>query len=42
MTRHNLTDATRDMVKKSTEEVKKLAAFPAGGPHVRVISDEET
>jgi hypothetical protein len=22
------------MVKKSTEDVKKLAAFPAGGPHV--------
>lgn len=32
---HNLTDATRDLVKKSTEEVKKLAAFPAGGQHVR-------
>jgi hypothetical protein len=32
--RHNLTEATREMVKKSTEDVKTLAAFPAGGPHV--------
>ncbi|KAK1924756.1 putative t-SNARE [Papiliotrema laurentii] len=30
---HNLTEATRDMVKKSTEDVKILAAFPTGGPH---------
>ena len=32
--RHNLTDVTRDMVKNSTDDVKTLAAFPAGGPHV--------
>ncbi|ORX39771.1 putative t-SNARE [Kockovaella imperatae] len=30
---HNLTESTRDMVKNSTDDVKKLAAFPAGGPH---------
>jgi hypothetical protein len=35
--RHNLTEATRDMVKKSTEDVKILAAFPTGGPHVCVL-----
>lgn len=35
--RHNLTEATRDMVKKSTEDVKTLAAFPAGGPHVSFL-----
>jgi syntaxin 7 len=35
--RHNLTEATRDMVKKSTEDVKTLAAFPAGGPHVSCL-----
>ncbi|KAL7422203.1 SNAP receptor [Cryptotrichosporon argae] len=29
---HNLTDATREMVKKSTDDVKTLASFPAGGP----------
>ncbi|KAK6902810.1 hypothetical protein I203_108069 [Kwoniella mangroviensis CBS 8507] len=28
---HNLTEATREMVKKSTDDVKKLAAYPAGG-----------
>ncbi|WVN85213.1 uncharacterized protein L203_100358 [Cryptococcus depauperatus CBS 7841] len=28
---HNLTEATREMVKKSTEDVKKLASCPAGG-----------
>ncbi|KIR24955.1 syntaxin 7 [Cryptococcus deuterogattii 99/473] len=28
---HNLTEATRDMVKHSTLDVKKLAAYPAGG-----------
>ncbi|KIR96752.1 syntaxin 7 [Cryptococcus deuterogattii 2001/935-1] len=28
---HNLTEATRDMVKRSTLDVKKLAAYPAGG-----------
>jgi hypothetical protein len=33
--RHNLTEATREMVKKSTDDVKNLASFPAGGPHVR-------
>ena len=32
--RHNLTEATREMVKKSTDDVKNLASFPAGGPHV--------
>lgn len=36
--RHNLTEATRDMVKKSTDDVKTLAAFPAGGPHVSPVS----
>ncbi|WWD15826.1 hypothetical protein CI109_100250 [Kwoniella shandongensis] len=30
---HNLTEATRDMVKKSTDDVKKLATYPAGGEH---------
>ena len=36
---HNLTESTREMVKNSTEDVKKLAAFPTGGPHVsRYIS----
>ncbi|RXK40581.1 syntaxin 7 [Tremella mesenterica] len=29
---HNLTEATREMIKKSTEDVKTLAAFPTGGP----------
>ncbi|WOO81099.1 Syntaxin pep12 [Vanrija pseudolonga] len=28
---HNLTESTRDMVKRSTEDVKVLAAFPTGG-----------
>ncbi|AAW41517.2 t-SNARE, putative [Cryptococcus deneoformans JEC21] len=28
---HNLTEATRDMVKNSSLDVKKLAAYPAGG-----------
>ncbi|ODO03486.1 syntaxin 7 [Cryptococcus wingfieldii CBS 7118] len=28
---HNLTEATRDMVKKSTGDIKKLASYPAGG-----------
>ncbi|WRT67019.1 uncharacterized protein IL334_003985 [Kwoniella shivajii] len=28
---HNLTEATREMVKKSTEDVKRLASYPAGG-----------
>ncbi len=32
--RHNLTEATRDMVKKSTDDVKNLASFPTGRPHV--------
>jgi hypothetical protein len=31
--RHNLTEATRDMVKKSTDDVKKLAAYPSGAQH---------
>lgn len=30
--RHNLTESTRDMVKKSTDDVKKLASLPTGGP----------
>lgn len=30
-TSHNLTESTRDMVKKSTDDVKALAAFPTGG-----------
>ncbi|CAK9780906.1 unnamed protein product [Cutaneotrichosporon oleaginosum] len=28
---HNLTESTRDMVKKSTDEIKALTAFPSGG-----------
>ncbi|BEJ16079.1 hypothetical protein CspHIS471_0506840 [Cutaneotrichosporon sp. HIS471] len=28
---HNLTESTRDMVKKSTDEIKALASFPSGG-----------
>ncbi|TXT13772.1 hypothetical protein VHUM_01139 [Vanrija humicola] len=28
---HNLTESTRDMVKRSTEDVKVLSAFPTGG-----------
>ncbi len=27
--RHNLTEATRDMVKKSTDDIKKVAAWPS-------------
>ena len=34
--RHKLTEGTREMVKNSTDDVKNLAAFPAGGPHVRL------
>jgi hypothetical protein len=32
--RHNLTEATRDMVKTSTIDVKRLASLPAGGQYV--------
>jgi hypothetical protein len=32
--RHNLTEATREMVKKSTDDVKNLTSFPAGGQFV--------
>jgi YD repeat-containing protein len=31
---HNLTEATREMVKKSTDDVKNLTSFPAGGQFV--------
>ncbi|ORY32248.1 putative t-SNARE [Naematelia encephala] len=30
---HNLTEATRDMVKKSTDDVKNLASMPSGGQY---------
>ncbi|WWC69565.1 uncharacterized protein I206_103508 [Kwoniella pini CBS 10737] len=30
---HNLTEATREMVKRSTEDLKKITAYPAGGEH---------
>ncbi|GFZ46252.1 hypothetical protein JCM24511_04499 [Saitozyma sp. JCM 24511] len=30
---HNLTEATRDMVKTSTSDVKRLASLPAGGQY---------